>query len=485
MDNALTLVRHFARLVWLLVNDAEAVHEQKGALRAATLVAKSSPVRLGAEEGHLTVNGLVMPHALAGVPELAQRMQSGGIDEIDIVQEAKPAELLALARLLATGDASAPNAVEFRRRVAELKSETVHVRLTPAPDGQSLAEPAPPNERSDQSQTPADRIKHLLSQLATPTDATSSAGRISELAFAAEQAGREGRNAEMAELFSELIRLEADATTPDLQHAYAMSVRRLSKPAILRPVAQMLAEGSTGTGQFERILRRCGQDGVDAVVDLFANAGSRAARTVCRNLLAQLPSASEALILMLDDQRWYVVRQATELLITMRVSDADRALAELLRHADERVRRAATRALGRLDTSFAVDAIGRSLGDAVQSVRLEAVAGLVARKGLRAGSLLGAALDGENDVEVQHAIVAALGRVATPDAVQKLISTAVASGLFKQKKNMSLRVAAILALGDARTPAAQAALKGLANDREREVRDAVARALSMPRSTAA
>jgi HEAT repeat protein len=189
---------------------------------------------------------------------------------------------------------------------------------------------------------------------------------------------------------------------------------------------------------------------------------------------------------MLDDSRWFIVRHAADLLGEMRVAEAAQPLAELLRHPEERVRRAATRALGCLDVPLALEAVGRSLSDPETPVRLEAAATLAARKSERAAALLAAALGTEHDIEVQHALLAGLGRVATADAVDALTAMAAATGgLFTQKKNTSLRVAAIFALGDTRTPAAFAALKSLANDREKEVRDAVARALNAPRSSAA
>src|SRR5258708_34772142 len=101
MDNSLTLARYFARLVWLLVHEGQSKDDQKAALRAVVVVSKDASVRLGNNEGRLAVNGLVMPQALTGVQELAERLAVHKIDEIDIDIGAAPAELLALARLLA------------------------------------------------------------------------------------------------------------------------------------------------------------------------------------------------------------------------------------------------------------------------------------------------------------------------------------------------------------------------------------------------
>jgi HEAT repeat protein len=150
------------------------------------------------------------------------------------------------------------------------------------------------------------------------------------------------------------------------------------------------------------------------------------------------------------------------------------------------VRRAVTRALSRIESSFTLDAVARALTDTSPVVRLEAVAGISTRKGGRAGSMLAKAIDGESEAEVQYALLGALGRVATPESVQKLAKAAeAASGLFASRKNSGLRVAAVFALGEARTAGALAALQALVNDKDKDVRDAVARTLPLLRGTAA
>jgi HEAT repeat protein len=96
-------------------------------------------------------------------------------------------------------------------------------------------------------------------------------------------------------------------------------------------------------------------------------------------------------------------------------------------------------------------------------------------------SLLLRALDEENDEAVQRTIYAALGKVASADAVQRLIAVAKpARGLFRRKSS-ALRAAATTALGEAATPAALAALRSLADDREDDVREAALRGLSAAR----
>ena len=84
-------------------------------------------------------------------------------------------------------------------------------------------------------------------------------------------------------------------------------------------------------------------------------------RRIFRDVLSRLTLTREALVQMLADPRWFIVRRAAELLGEMGAEEAERPLAELLRHDDERVRRAVTRALSRIESAFTFDAVARQV----------------------------------------------------------------------------------------------------------------------------
>jgi FOG: HEAT repeat len=117
------------------------------------------------------------------------------------------------------------------------------------------------------------------------------------------------------------------------------------------------------------------------------------------------------------------------------------------------VRRAAITALAKLSSPKALDSLRIAMRDNSPQVRMQAAAGMGTRKGLRSAGTLTKALDDEDDSEVQLAIIAALGRLATTDAVSRLIKAAEPAGGIFKKKPTSIRVAAVQALGEARTPA--------------------------------
>jgi HEAT repeat protein len=227
---------------------------------------------------------------------------------------------------------------------------------------------------------------------------------------------------------------------------------------------------------YMKVLIRTGEDGADALIEQLTSAQSLTDRRIYFDALVTLNAGIPALIHMLGDARWYVARNAADLLGEMVAEEALGPLSELLKHDDDRVRRAAITALAKLTSPKAVDALRTALRDSSAQVRMQAAAGMGARKGMRTAATLTKALDDEEDADVQLAIIGSLGRLATTDAVQRLIKLAEPGALFK-KKPTAIRVAAVQALGEARTPAAHSALQHLVHDKEKEVSQAVFRLL--------
>jgi HEAT repeat protein len=272
------------------------------------------------------------------------------------------------------------------------------------------------------------------------------------------------------------VQREEALAEADLKRAYVMAMRRLTKPTLLRSVAQMLPRKRERHDDYMSVLVRTGEDGADALIEQLTSAQSLSDRRIYFDALVTLNAGVPALIHMLGDARWYVARNAADLLGEMAAEEALSPLSDLLKHDDDRVRRAAITALSKLHSPKAVEALRAALRDSSAQVRMQAAAGMGAQKGMRTAGTLAKALDAEEDMEVQLAIIGALGRLATPDAVQRLIKMAEPGALFK-KKPVALRVASVQALGEARTPAAQNALQHLLDDKDKEVKQAVFRLL--------
>ena len=129
----------------------------------------------------------------------------------------------------------------------------------------------------------------------------------------------------------------------------------------------------------------------------------------------------------------------------------------------------------RLGTEGGLRVVYEAIRDPAPQVRMQAAAAVATRRDAKTAATLIRAVDEEQDTDVQLAMLAALGKVGTKDAIERLMRAAEPErGLFKRRTTAS-RVAAIQALAETRAPAALAALRSLAGDKDREIRDTVAR----------
>ena len=538
MDYSVTLARHFSRLVWLLLNESANIDEQKAALRATVAVSKDGPVVFTARDWRLTVNGTPLPDTLTGVQDLTAQMIGHAVVEIRVDRAAVPGDVLGLARILAAQPVPGDGGEAAKGRVAALNAKTVRVEIAGiaavgAPvartTGNMPAIDAPANPKRNSAsasgesatgggtsgaaatdaaalkrprltpppgpglgfigedsgsylafaaqQQPKGSAGDLLQQLDGTKSANIATRVLDDLVIVIENAAREGKQDTVANGFHGVVAREAALSDNDLKRAYVMALRRLTKPTLLRAVATMLPRKRDRADDYMMVLARCGEDGADALIDQLTGAQSLSDRRVFFDALVKLHAGVPALIHMLGDARWYVARNAADLLGEMQAEEAQASLSELLKHDDDRVRRAAITALAKLSSPKALDSLRVAMRDTSPQVRMQAASGMGTRKGLRSAGTLTKALDSESDQEVQLAIVAALGRLGTTDAVQRLIKAAEPAGGIFKKKATAIRVAAVQALGEARTPAAQNALQHLLDDKDKEVKQAVFRLL--------
>lgn len=326
---------------------------------------------------------------------------------------------------------------------------------------------------------PAGAPKELLAQLENATHARVITRLLDDLARIAEEAAREGNLTLASEILHRIVRREREHRDPNVKRAFVHAVRRLAGASVLRAVADELVRFPQRRDEHLAVLARTGEDGADALIEQLVGAAGRSERRVYFDALIELHSGVPTLLHMLGDPRWFVARNAATLLGELQAREAEQPLGELLHHDDERVRHAATIALMRLGTPRSMPAIEHALRDSAPQIRMQAAAALAERREDATAEPLIRALDIEKDDEVRAAFLLALGRLASPEAVERLIAAAQPErGLFR-KKVVALRVAAIQALADARTPRALDALVLLQPDREPDVERAVLHALSV------
>ena len=462
------------------MDESSEVDEQKGLLRALVTVSRSASVTLIADGTRLIADGETLPGVLAGVSRVTSQLAAHSIRSIRFGEGAKAAELLGVARIIAAVASANDGGLRVRQQLADLKPKAITFEPPPAAPGlgsvvdeaESLVSELATGDVRTLSAIP------LLAKLENTRSAAATTRVLEDLVGLAEHSLRAGKIVAVAEIVEGVTDRERHARGEDTRRAYALALRRLSKPALLRAIAKVVAANAELRKRYLRLLELRGEDGADAVIELVSQATTRVDRQLLIGILKQLESATPALVRLLGDPRWFEARNAAELLAELGALDAQDALIGLIRHTDDRVRRAATNALVKLNTPDALRAVHDAVSDDSPEVRMQAVAALAAKRDAKTAAILLRVVDDEADADVQVAIIAGLGKVATSEAVQKLLKIAAPEGRLFRRKTSPLRVAAVQALGEAGTPAAVAALKELTDDKDRDVRETAMRALA-------
>lgn len=506
MASSITFARHFAQLLITLGFNRASVDEQKLNLRAAVAATKGGAVRLHVSRGTLFADDQAVSPIFTGVREMAVQMEGHGVAGIEALEDASPADLLLLTRALASPfadgsglaallAANAPSTVRLAfasdQPVAEapppepapapiVEPEEVAVaRLTPAPED---AMPSVANDAASLfkavagARTSREAVPGLLAALAQPQTPMRLARILDELCTFVEVSQREGTFDDTLSVYHGLCLAEGTMDGAESRRALIVALRRLAKPAVLDAIVRLAVHGDTPDPRTVDVLQRVGDEGALAIVERAVVARSVEARDRLLALLRLLPSAGHALGQVALQARPVAARQAARLVAELALADAEGGLAQAAEQAKPDVRREALVALAALATPRASEVHVRALHDDDVGVRLQAAAGMAQLKPTGAVAALAASLNDEAEPEVQVALVQAIGRVATPDALEHLAKAAEpAKGLFR-RKSLALRVAAVHALAQLRLPGVSSVLNGLQQDKERAVRDALAQA---------
>lgn len=256
-------------------------------------------------------------------------------------------------------------------------------------------------------------------------------------------------------------------------------IRQLSRAPVLTLLAKQLPH-STDRTTLLKLFSRAGDVGASILVDHLLATDDAMSRRAYFDSIVAMNVGSTQLFAALTDSRWYVVRNAAALLGEMGVSHADEHLMALLKNADDRIRIAVARALMRLRTTKALHALHSVIDDTNSEVRrLSAVAfGLSgsSHANIRPpAARLSAALDKEVDEDAALEMMAALGRLGSADAVQRLLRIAlpptadITGAIVGEKREAWQRIAALEALVKARGHQMQPVVDALANDEDIEV----------------
>jgi HEAT repeat protein len=321
----------------------------------------------------------------------------------------------------------------------------------------------------------------VLQQLAADPQAQNVSDLLAVLGRQVEAESRNERWEVVLAIMAGIGKIEQTLPEGSTGRAFGIALKRMSTRSVLRALGS-LALVPLHQADAVTVLQRAGQDGVEILMDLLVDSRSATDRHALFNALTQMKEGADQLIRFLNDGRWYVVRNAAELIGEVQIEAAVPALTQLIEHEDERVRRAVVLALARIGSSQTVDPLRRALRDKLPGVRLQVAQGIGGRRASPLAMSLVLAMEEEQDPEVERELTLALGRIGSPDAVQALIKLAQPAGRLFGRKPAAKRIAAVDALRLAGTPAAVGTLQGLANDSDKQVKAAAVAALNNLRS---
>ncbi len=220
------------------------------------------------------------------------------------------------------------------------------------------------------------------------------------------------------------------------------------------------------------LVSRLGQTMAAPISEALVDASDRSARRAYIEAMVALGSAVEEQVLgMVEDSRWFVVRNGVAIL--GRIGD-DRSIEHLtstLAHEDLRVRRETVLALAKLGGENAAALALGMIDDPEPEVRAATAMALGELEVEKAVRPLRKRLEEEEDEDVQVQILRALGQLGDPGAVPEIEKRAVSS--FFSRSPRPVRIAAYKALSEIGTPHAVKLLEKALDDKDTEVRVAV------------
>jgi HEAT repeat protein len=212
------------------------------------------------------------------------------------------------------------------------------------------------------------------------------------------------------------------------------------------------------------LLGSLGERAVDALLQrLIVEENMFARRRLLAAIVQQGEMALPPVLRGLDDERWFVLRNMAIILAELGFESSVEALGQHLRHQDRRVRREVARAIAKIGGRHAPRLLRERLTDPDPMVCQQAIIFLGAMHDSRAFQPLMAIAQGRardrDEMEVRKAAILALGQVGNKAALPVLVRLMRPRSLFRRAEPEEVRFATAAALGQLGGPEAVAALQ--------------------------
>jgi HEAT repeat protein len=448
MSHALLYAKSLSLLLEEVADGSDLLMVRSG-LRRVRRFANALSLTVTWSGDRFAVNGVPVTNVASGLQRLQGAMAEHAIEQIVIGQGAAQNEVLQLAMLLKPRAADVPPvSIIDALRDAELWS----VQLTPV--RRMRRGPEGPTHAADVAiRGPVQLAARIRAYLSTVDEAL-----------------REGNAVTVTQELAALAAVERDVMNRDAQSQWRAAFDKAATPEALTLIANALPTSGDVTTRMIAVLKRAGDAGATALLTRLRESDSMDVRRAAFDALSEIKSGVSQLRTMLSDARWDVVRNAACLLGLYAALDAEPELTAALSHDDARVRAAAVTALLQLDTPTARATVRSVVRDPSPEVRRRAVHAFIAEPASSATlDRLLMAMEFEQELDVQLEFLYALGSMASPDAVKRLMRIVSVEGHLHPAE---YRIAAAEALASARKGASLPLLKAMLTDENADARAA-------------
>jgi hypothetical protein len=260
--------------------------------------------------------------------------------------------------------------------------------------------------------------------------------------------------------------------------------RQLSEPGIVSQLLQSLDEAASrpSDDDVRELLREFRPGALETLVLWLPRLTSSQVRALVEQVVERLALAHTPEVLrLLREQDSEALPGVVALCGRLNLEGSVPGLIDVLGHAVPALRHAAVDALAQIGSAGALAGLDRALGDEDRGVRLAAVKTLGARGYKGALKRVEEVVLGKGrrdlDFNERRAFFEAYGSIGGQAGIAPLRDLLEAKGLFRRKQSPEVRMCAALGLGKVGSPEARAVLEAAANDKDRQVRNAVTAAL--------
>jgi HEAT repeat protein len=449
MNHSLLYAKSLALLLEEVASAKDLTMVRSGLLRVRRF-ARSHRLVLQWSEEQLYLNDEPLPRPVPALSRLTAAMTMHGVAQINLEAGAVPRELLKLAMLL------------VRKRRDDTQAPTIFEEIRDAALWYVQAYPVA------RASGPMQGPRHVLD--VGLEDLARLAARTAELQTQAAAALQAQDGAALTSVLSAITAVEKAVTNTSLRVPWTETFDAVATPEALRLLVVSLHSCGDRIGSAMAVLKRSGDAGAEILIEQLASSDSLDVRRACFDALVELRRGSDSLLELLTHEHWYVIRNAACLLGSFGSRSSEPELTHAISHDDERVRAAVVTALLQLDTPTSRATVRDAITDPAAEVRRRAVRGFLADPVATSNvETLLEALERESELDVQVEFLYALGTLATPAAVQRLIRLCSTEGKWRPPE---FRIAAAEALASARLGASVPLLKAMLTDPDMHARAA-------------